>query len=75
MSDVKVNSVDPATIGPDMVAYLLTVSILSGGDYNKGHYSSDGLPLINGASADEILKTYAKSRMVVARYFEAEKFI
>ncbi len=65
MSDVKVNSVQPSEISPSMVAYLLTVSILSKSNTTNGFRSADGLPIILGRSEDEILKTYAKARQVV----------
>jgi len=65
MSEVKVNSVQPSEVGPDMVAYLLTVSILSKGDTTSGFRSADGLPIISGQSEEAILRTYAKARLVV----------
>lgn len=75
MADVSVNSVNPATIGTEMVAYLLTCSILAGGRYNGGHGHSNGLPLINGSTEQDILRTYAKCMKVVQNPYKVEELL
>lgn len=75
MSDVKVNSVQPSEVGPEMVAYLLTVSILSSSNTSFGHRSVDGLPIILNRSEDEILRTYAKAYQVVNRPDNVDKYL
>lgn len=58
--EVTVNSVQPSEVSKEMVAYLLTVSILSGSQYNMGIHRCDGLPIIGGCDKDTILSTYAE---------------
>jgi peptidase E len=75
MSDVSVNSVQPSEVGKEMVAYLLTASILCGAEYEVGYHDINGLPLINGKSRDEILRTYALALNVVKNPAHAKKWI
>ena len=75
MSDVRVNSVQPSEVGPEMVAYLLTASILCGPAYRPGYNSMEGLPLIDGKSRDEILRTFALALNVVRNPHNAEGWI
>ena len=75
MSDVSVNSVQPSEVGKEMVAYLLTACILSGAEYGAGYRDVMGLPLINGKSRDEILRTYALALNVVRNPAHAAKWI
>jgi hypothetical protein len=67
MTDTIVNSVQPSEVSPEMVAYLLTTSILGGSDYAQGWSASAGLPLIHGCSKEEILSTYTECLRAVRR--------
>lgn len=63
----SVSSVQPSEISNEMVAYLLTVSILGGSDYSKSWSASAGLPIVHGFPKDEILSTYAECLRTVRR--------
>lgn len=63
---VSVNSVQPSEVSKEMVAYLLTASILGGSEMNKGWYASNGLPIIHGFDKETILSTYAECARTVA---------
>jgi hypothetical protein len=71
---VSVNSVQPSEVSDEMVAYLLTASILGGAGYNKGWYRCEGLPIIGGVDKDTILTTYAEClRTVANRMTDSER--
>ena len=71
---VTVNSVQPSEVSPEMVAYLLTVSILAGSAYDKHLMKSEGLPIIAGVDKETILSTYAEcARTVANRMTDAER--
>ena len=62
---VSVNSVQPSEISREMVAYLLTASILGGGEYGKAWSACAGVPIIHGFDKDTILATYAECARTV----------
>lgn len=64
---VSVNSVQPSEISKEMVAYLLTVSILGGEDYAQGWSAATGLPIIQGFPKEEVLTTYTACLRAVER--------
>ena len=64
---VSVNSVQPSEVSSEMVAYLLTVSILGGADYGRSWKSSPGIPIIQGFDKETILSTYAECVRTVTR--------
>ena len=72
MSDSNMNSVQPSEMSREMVAYLLTASILGGEQYSKGTAPFNGLPRIDGCSKDDILSTYVECLRAVktARYHD-----
>ena len=71
---VNVNSVQPSEVSKEMVAYLLTASILGGADYGKAFSSCQGLPIIMGVDKDTILSTYAECiRTVANKMTETER--
>lgn len=71
---VSVNNVQPSEISREMVAYLLTVSILGGADYGKSWAPSQGVPIINGFDKEIILSTYAEClRTVSNRMTDSER--
>ena len=71
---VSVSSVQPSEVSKEMVAYLLTASILGGGAFGKGWSSCSGLPMINGFDKETILATYAECvRTVSNRMTEGER--
>jgi hypothetical protein len=63
---VSVNSVQPSEVSREMVAYLLTASILGGGEYGKAWSVCQGLPIITGFDKETILSTYAECIRTVA---------
>lgn len=67
MASENMQSVQPADVSKEMVAYLLTVSILGGADYGKSWTSSAGIPIIHGFSKDDVLGTYAECLRTVQR--------
>lgn len=71
---VNVSSVQPSEISKDMVAYLLTVSVLGGEGYSKSWSPSSGLPIIQGFSKEEILTTYTECARAVARHKTDSEF-
>lgn len=71
---VSVNSVQPSEVSKEMVAYLLTASILGGSGHSKAWSSCAGLPIITGCDKDTILSTYAECvRTVANRATEGER--
>lgn len=66
MPDVSVNSVQPSEVSKEMVAYLLTVSILGGAEYAKSWQVSAGIPIIQGFDKETILETYAECARTVS---------
>ncbi|MCV0384257.1 MAG: hypothetical protein K5799_12560 [Erythrobacter sp.] len=68
-------SISPSELGPAAVAYYLTVSILTGQEYSKGRGSAGGVPIIDGCSRDEILRTYALCRQVVHQPSYVDEFL
>lgn len=72
MADVSVNSVKPSEIGPEAIAYYLTVSILGGAEYGKGYSANGvGVPVMSGFSEKEVLETYARCLKVVRNPYKA----
>lgn len=65
MADVNVNNVQPSEVGPEMVAYLLAVSIAAGQNYSKSYAPVSGIPIILGSDETTILETYARCLKVV----------
>jgi hypothetical protein len=57
---VSVNSVQPSEISREMVAYLLTVSVLAGPECGKGWAPASGTPILHGFDKDAVLSTYAE---------------
>lgn len=71
---INVNSVQPSEVSSEMVAYLLTASILGGADYGKGYQSVAGIPIILGFDKQTILETYAECiRTVSGRQTDAAR--
>jgi hypothetical protein len=68
MADDPATSVQAGEISKEMVAYLLTVSILGGSDYALGWKGSEGLPIIHGFSKEEILTTFTECIRAVSRH-------
>ena len=76
MSNVEVNSVQPSEIGPSMVAYYLTVAMLTGEEYSKGYSSAGaGIPILTGYSEEKVLRAYAKAALVVDKPWQVEQIL
>jgi hypothetical protein len=69
---VAVNSVQPSEVSNEMVAYLLTASILVGPEYSKSIVPSQGLPIIAGTDKATILSTYVECLQAVKRPFSSK---
>lgn len=57
---VSVSSVQPSEVSNEMVAYLLTVSVLSTNDRANGWQNASGLPILYGYDKETVLSTYAE---------------
>ena len=73
MAEVNVSSVQPSEVSREMVAYLLTASILSRSSH-QGYVSCQGLPIILGSDKETILATVAECiRTVTHQMSETER--